>query len=84
MNVTKIHKLKTVAEGVDTPACLAILWELGVTYAQGYLISEPSGNANFEFFDNDSDEAEQGQKQGKAVFTIGQDARHGLPPRKGG
>ena len=69
MDLAKMNNLKTIAEGVETPACLAILWELGVTLAQGYLISEPSGNANFEVFD--SDKGDEAANQGKAVFSIG-------------
>jgi diguanylate cyclase (GGDEF)-like protein len=33
--------IETVAEGVQTPEVLAMLTELGCTYAQGFLIAEP-------------------------------------------
>jgi diguanylate cyclase (GGDEF)-like protein len=68
MDLAKMNNLKTIAEGVETPACLAMLWELGVTLAQGYLISEPSGSANFDVFDGGSDD--EAANHGKAVFTI--------------
>jgi diguanylate cyclase (GGDEF)-like protein len=68
MDLAKMNNLKTIAEGVETPACLAILWELGVTLAQGYLISEPSGSANFDVFNGGS--SDEVANHGKAVFTI--------------
>jgi diguanylate cyclase (GGDEF)-like protein len=68
MDLAKMNNLMTIAEGVETPACLAILWELGVTLAQGYLISEPSGSANFDVFDGGNDD--EAANHGKAVFTI--------------
>jgi len=69
MELARLNKLITVAEGVENPACLAILWELGVSFAQGYFISEPTGNINLEI-----DDADAGQNEaidGKAVFTLG-------------
>lgn len=33
---------KTVAEGVETETALAIIRELGVDYAQGYLFARPA------------------------------------------
>jgi diguanylate cyclase (GGDEF)-like protein len=68
MDLARLNNLKTIAEGVETPACLAILWELGVSLAQGYLISEPSSNTNFESFDGES--GDEIANPGKAVFTV--------------
>jgi diguanylate cyclase (GGDEF)-like protein len=70
LDLAKLNNLKTIAAGVETPACLAILWELGITLAQGYLISEPGSNADFEVFDGDSGNDNEVENQGKAVFTI--------------
>jgi diguanylate cyclase (GGDEF)-like protein len=69
MDLARNNGFITIAEGVETPACLAILWELGVGLAQGYLISEPAGNTEFEIEDVDSlqDEA----NSGKAIYTLG-------------
>ncbi len=69
MDLAKLNNLITIAEGVDNPACLAILWELGINLAQGYFISEPTGKANFELFEIDSEEDKA--NDGKAVYTIG-------------
>jgi EAL domain-containing protein (putative c-di-GMP-specific phosphodiesterase class I) len=64
-----MNNLITIAEGVESPASLAILWELGVSFAQGYFISEPTGKANYEVYevDSGSDEA----IEGKATYTLG-------------
>ena len=50
------HNYMTIAEGVENPASLAILWELGVNYAQGYFIQAPSGKRDYEFRDTTPDE----------------------------
>jgi len=41
----------TIAEGVESPACLAIIWELGVSMAQGYFIHAPA--VSREYVDQD-------------------------------
>ncbi len=69
MDLARLNNLITIAEGVESPASLAILWELGVSFAQGYFISEPTGKANFELFEIDSEEDKA--NDGKAVYTIG-------------
>ena len=69
MDLAKLNNLITIAEGVENPACLAILWEVGITLAQGYFISEPTGHINLEI-----DDAEAGKdkaNEGKAVYTLG-------------
>jgi diguanylate cyclase (GGDEF)-like protein/PAS domain S-box-containing protein len=38
-------RLRVVAEGVETPAQLAVLHQLGCDYVQGYLLSEPVPNS---------------------------------------
>lgn len=67
--VAKNNNLTTIAEGVETPHCLAILWDLGVNLAQGYFISEPAGNALFESYDADAGDAEANEN--KASYTLG-------------
>jgi diguanylate cyclase (GGDEF)-like protein len=49
MELAKQNGYITIAEGVENPAALAILWELGVSLAQGYFIQAPTGNPDFDF-----------------------------------
>jgi EAL domain-containing protein (putative c-di-GMP-specific phosphodiesterase class I) len=42
MELARDNNYITIAEGVETPGCLAILWELGVSMAQGYFIQAPA------------------------------------------
>jgi len=69
MDLAKMNNLITIAEGVESPACLATLWELGVSFAQGYFISEPAGKTNFDIYEVDGGEDES--TDGKATYTIG-------------
>jgi diguanylate cyclase (GGDEF)-like protein len=69
MDLAKLNNVMTIAEGVENPACLAILWELGVNLAQGYFISAPAGKANFDIYDVDSGQDEV--TGDKATYTIG-------------
>jgi EAL domain-containing protein (putative c-di-GMP-specific phosphodiesterase class I)/predicted nucleic acid-binding Zn-ribbon protein len=69
MDLARLNNIITIAEGVESPTCLAILWELGVNLAQGYFISEPTGNTKFELFEIESEEDKA--NDGKAVYTIG-------------
>jgi EAL domain-containing protein (putative c-di-GMP-specific phosphodiesterase class I) len=41
-DVAKVLGVKTVAEFVDQPAVLARLREMGVDFAQGYLLHKPA------------------------------------------
>jgi EAL domain-containing protein (putative c-di-GMP-specific phosphodiesterase class I) len=43
----------SIAEFVADANSLALLWRLGVDYAQGYYIHEPSGELNYNFEDDD-------------------------------
>jgi EAL domain-containing protein (putative c-di-GMP-specific phosphodiesterase class I) len=69
MDIARKHNYITIAEGVDSPANLAILWELGVSFAQGYFIQAPSGNRDYNFQDADCEGEET--ESGVATFTIG-------------
>ena len=39
---------KTIASGVEDAGSLAILWNIGVNYIQGYFLQEPSSTISFE------------------------------------
>ncbi len=56
MEMSREHNYLTIAEGVESPACLAILWELGVNFAQGYFIQAPTGTRDYDFNGSLSDE----------------------------
>jgi diguanylate cyclase (GGDEF)-like protein/PAS domain S-box-containing protein len=47
VDVAKVVNVKTVAEFVDKPEILERLREMGVDYAQGYLLNRPEPIANF-------------------------------------
>ncbi len=42
-------KVKTVATGVEDANTLAILWNVGVNYIQGYFVQEPSESIAYDF-----------------------------------
>ncbi len=43
----------TVISGVESPAILPTLWEAGVNFIQGYYISPPLDNLDYDFSDED-------------------------------
>jgi len=43
------HKAKTVVTGVEDANTLAILWNLGINYIQGYFLQEPSETIAYDF-----------------------------------
>ena len=43
---------KSIAEFVSDANSLALLWRLGVDYAMGYYIQEPSENLDYNFEDD--------------------------------
>jgi EAL domain-containing protein (putative c-di-GMP-specific phosphodiesterase class I) len=68
MEMAKQNNYITIAEGVESPAALAILWELGVDMAQGYFIQAPEGKRDYDFVGVVSDNE---HKEGsKATFFI--------------
>jgi EAL domain-containing protein (putative c-di-GMP-specific phosphodiesterase class I) len=69
MDLAKKHNYTTIAEGVESPACLAVLWELGVNFAQGYFIQKPAGDRAYDFKGNASEN--EPAESSKAVYTIG-------------
>ena len=42
------EKFKTIASGVEDANSLAILWNIGVNYIQGYFLQEPSSSISFD------------------------------------
>ena len=49
LEIAEKNNYITIAEGVENPTALAILWELGVSLAQGYFIQAPTESQNFDF-----------------------------------
>jgi len=43
----------TIAEHVQDPTCLAVLWQHGVNFIQGYYLQHPEGNLDYDFTSND-------------------------------
>lgn len=51
-SITEIARSKeilTIAEHVQDPACLAILWQHGVNFIQGYYLQHPEATLNYDF-----------------------------------
>jgi len=69
MAIARENNYITIAEGVENPANLAMLWELGVSLAQGYFIQAPAGNLDFDFQDIASENSEE--ESNKSTFKIG-------------
>ena len=67
MDVAKEHNYITIAEGVENPASLAILWELGVSLAQGYFIQAPTGSRDYNF-QGIVEESEKEEDENAATF----------------
>ncbi|PHS71408.1 MAG: two-component system response regulator [Methylophaga sp.] len=53
IEMTKQAGKRCIAEFVSDANSLALLWRLGVDYAQGYYIHEPSKDLNYNFEDDD-------------------------------
>jgi EAL domain-containing protein (putative c-di-GMP-specific phosphodiesterase class I) len=51
--VTKQAGKSSIAEFVSDANSLALLWRLGVDYAQGYYIHEPSAELDYNFEDDE-------------------------------
>lgn len=48
ISLAKNLKMRVIAEGIETPAQLAVLQNLGCDYGQGYLLAKPKGVAETE------------------------------------
>ena len=53
IEMTKQAEKRSIAEFVSDANSLALLWRLGVDYAQGYYIHEPSESLDYNFEDDD-------------------------------
>jgi len=53
IEMTKEAGKRSIAEFVSDANSLALLWRLGVDYAQGYYIHEPSPEMNYNFEDDE-------------------------------
>lgn len=53
IDMTRQAGKKCIAEFVSDASSLAILWQLGVDYAQGYYIHEPSDQLDYNFDDDE-------------------------------
>ena len=45
--------MMTIAEHVQDPSCLAVLWQHGVNFIQGYYLQQPESNLDYDFTSND-------------------------------
>ena len=43
----------TAISGVESPSVLSTLWQAGVNFIQGYYISAPLDNMNYDFTNED-------------------------------
>jgi diguanylate cyclase (GGDEF)-like protein len=59
----------TIAEGVESPACMAMIWELGISMAQGYFIQVPA--VSRENIHQDIIAGSDQEADNKAIFNIG-------------
>jgi diguanylate cyclase (GGDEF)-like protein len=69
MDIARKNNYTTIAEGVEDPACLAILWELGVSLAQGYFIQAPTGNRDYDFQGSESEGETENSNKAKFATT---------------
>lgn len=69
MGIARKNNCITIAEGVENPSSLAILWELGVSLAQGYFIQAPAGSLDFDSRENASETSTE--ESNKSTFAIG-------------
>jgi len=47
--IARAKKIQTIADHVQDPACLALLWQHGVNFIQGYYLQHPEGSLNYDF-----------------------------------
>ncbi len=49
----RANNILTIAEHVQDPACLAVLWQHGVNFIQGFYLQQPETSLNYDFSSND-------------------------------
>jgi diguanylate cyclase (GGDEF)-like protein/PAS domain S-box-containing protein len=47
--ITRTKNIQTIAEHVQDPTCLAVLWQHGVNFIQGYYLQEPEEKLDYDF-----------------------------------
>jgi EAL domain-containing protein (putative c-di-GMP-specific phosphodiesterase class I) len=47
--IARTKNMQTIAEHVQDPACLAVLWQHGVNFIQGYYLQQPEAKMNYDF-----------------------------------
>ena len=67
VDLARLNQMNTVAERVEDAGSLALLWDLGINYAQGNFIQEPCQQLNYDFVGETVSEEDN---QGKAIYTI--------------
>ncbi len=45
----RAHNILTIAEHVQDPACLAVLWQHGVNFIQGFYLQQPETSLDYDF-----------------------------------
>jgi len=49
----RTNNILTIAEHVQDPACLAVLWQHGVNFIQGFYLQKPEASLDYDFSSND-------------------------------
>ena len=44
-------ELKTIVVGIEDANCLAVLWNVGINFIQGYFLQEPDASLSYDFSD---------------------------------
>ncbi|WP_455203532.1 EAL domain-containing protein, partial [Kaarinaea lacus] len=47
--IARANNVQTIADQVQDPACLAVLWQHGVNFIQGYYLQQPEAKMNYDF-----------------------------------
>jgi EAL domain-containing protein (putative c-di-GMP-specific phosphodiesterase class I) len=47
--IARSKNIQTIAEHVQDPTCLAVLWQHGVNFIQGYYLQQPEESLNYDF-----------------------------------